>query len=181
MRDVTSSNFGIAIAYLIPGVILLLGLAQLNPALAAWLEVTSKGELTVGGFLYATLASLTLGLLASTIRWAVIDTLHHRTGLVRPSLEFRQLPEAALAFDTIIEGRYRFYQFYSNSAIALPIAEVCWLSSGASWLTVFPVAFVEVVLLAGSRDALRHYYRESKQLLGHRRLTRRRRNKRGRK
>ena len=166
MRDITASNFGIVIAYLIPGVILLGGFAQLSPELSSWLKVTSQAELTIGGFLFATLASLTLGLIASTIRWAVIDTIHHRTGLSRPDLKYSRLRNRTHAFARIVEDRYRFYQFYSNASVALPIAEACFLAGGISWLSVIPAVVVEGVLLAGSRDTLKHYYLELAQVLG---------------
>jgi hypothetical protein len=166
MRDLNGNNFGIAIAYLIPGFIMLWGLAQLNPSIADWMQQISTGELTIGGFLYATLASLTLGLIASTIRWAVIDTLHHRTGVTRPNLTFANLHDRTQAFARIVEGRYHFYQFYSNAAIAVPIAEVCWLISGGPWLAIIPSIAIETILMAGSRDTLRHYYRELAQVLG---------------
>ncbi len=166
MRDLNGSNFGIAIAYLIPGFILLWGLAQLDPTVADWVQNASQGELTVGGFLYATLASLTLGLIASTIRWALIDTVHHRTGLPRPELDFQNLADRTQAFTRIVEGRYHFYQFYSNTAVSVPVAELCWLISGASWLSLIPAVTIEAILLAGSRDTLRHYYGELAQVLG---------------
>jgi len=166
MRDLNGSNFGIAIAYLIPGFIMLWGIAQLNPSVADWVQQASKGDLTIGGFLYATLASLTLGLIASTIRWAVIDTLHHRTGITRPNLTFANLHDRTQAFARIVEDRYHFYQFYSNTAVSVPIAELCWLISGASWQTIIPAAAIESILLAGSRDTLIHYYGELSQILG---------------
>lgn len=166
MRDLNGNNFGIAIAYLIPGFIMLWGIAQLNPQVAEWMQRTSTGELTIGGFLYATLASLTLGLIASTVRWAIIDTLHHRTGVTRPNLIFANLHDRTQAFARIVEGRYHFYQFYSNTAIAVPFAELCWLLSGGAWLTIIPAAAIETILVAGSRDTIRHYYRELAQVLG---------------
>lgn len=166
MRDLNGSNFGIAIAYLIPGFITLWGLAQLNPTVGDWLQTASQGDLTIGGFLYATLASLSLGLVTSTLRWAIIDTIHHRTGLPRPQLSFENLAKRTDAFARIVEGRYHFYQAHSNSAVAVFIAEVCWLISGASWLTLLPAVAIEVILLAGSRDCLRGYYTELAQVLG---------------
>jgi hypothetical protein len=166
MRDLNGSNFGIAIAYLIPGFITLWGLAQLDPAVTDWVQNAAQGDLTIGGFLYATLASLSLGLITSTLRWAIIDTIHHRTGLSRPQLSFENLAKRTDAFARIVEGRYHFYQAHSNSAVAVFIAESCWLISGASWLTLLPAVAIEAILLAGSRDCLRGYYTELAQVLG---------------
>ncbi len=171
VRDITASNFGIAIAFLIPGFITLWGFSQLSPSLTGWMVVTSQAGFTIGGFLYVTLASLTLGLIASTIRWAVIDTIHHHTGVTRPDLEFGNLHDRTQAFSAIVEDRYRFYLFYGNSCVALPIATVCELVSGTPWVIVVPAIAVEALLLAGSRHSLTHYYRELAQLLGESTLT----------
>lgn len=144
----------------------------MNPAVAAWLQGSSQGELTIGGFLYVTLASLSLGLIVSTVRWAIIDTAHHRTGLKKPQLAFANLHDRTSAFTRIVEDRYRFYQFYSNTATALPVALICRASTGLTWTSFVLAVFVETVLLAGSRDSLRHYYAETAQLLGRQRKRR---------
>ncbi|MEZ6146946.1 MAG: hypothetical protein R3B91_16325 [Planctomycetaceae bacterium] len=56
-----------------------------SQTLQGWLG-QSSGELpTVGGFLYVTLGSIAYaGMMASTLRWLLIDTLHHWTGLRQP-------------------------------------------------------------------------------------------------
>lgn len=172
MRDLNGSNFGIMIAYLIPGFVVLAGISQMNPAIAVWLQGSSQGELTIGGFLYVTLVSLSLGLIVSTVRWAVIDAAHHRTGIRKPRLAFANLHDRTSAFARIVEDRYRFYQFYSNTATALPVALICKASNDLTWTTFVLAVFVETVLLAGSRDSLSHYYAEMAQLLGSQRKRR---------
>lgn len=182
MRDLNGSNFGIVIAWLIPGFVVLWGIGQVNTTVDRWLRGPVDGELTVGGFLYVTLASLSLGLIVSTIRWALIDTMHHRTGLPKPRLEFANLHDRTSAFARIVEDRYRFYQWYSNTAIAIPIAATLRLAAGnGSWAFLGLAVTVEVILLAGSRDTLKHYYLEIAQLLGTPQQKRQRHQKRRRK
>jgi hypothetical protein len=59
MKEVTDKNFGVIIAFWLPGVILLLGLTYSYPELSAWLTKASGSEAaTIGGFLYVTLACI---------------------------------------------------------------------------------------------------------------------------
>jgi len=163
MRETPSFNFGFLIAYLIPGFTVLWGLSYHSETVSTWLGSVPPNAPTVGGFLYLTLASVAAGLTASTIRWAVIDTLHHWTGIRQPDWDFRCLQENAAAFDTLGENHYRYYQFYGNMAVALAFSYAAlWFASG----TLAPpfgsgspgVLFIEVLFLAGSRDTLAKYY-----------------------
>jgi len=173
MRELSDKNFGIAIAYLIPGFVVLWGASYLSPTISGWLGPGgSGGEPTIGAFLYVLLGSLAAGLMVSALRWATIDTLHHRTGVKPPSLDFSKLQEKLDAFVLVVEAYYRFYQYYSNMAVAILIAGACRLDALGNlgsfrvWMTSL---VAEAVLLAGSRDALIRYYDRAKTLLGERR------------
>lgn len=170
MRELTDKNFGIVIAYLTPGFVVLWGCSYFSETARAWLVPAGHGgEATLGSFLFALLASLSLGLLISAARWAVIDTLHHMTGVPRPELNFSVLHEKLESFLAIVEANYRFYQFYANMAIALPLAALCkWKAEGdygtaGVWIMG---TLSEGILLAGSRDSLSRYYRRAAALLG---------------
>jgi hypothetical protein len=108
---------------------------------------------------------------ASVIRWAVLDTAHHFTGLVRPTLDESRLTERLDAFDYLVEQHYRYYQFYGNSLVALTAAYAMWrcsphaASAGLGWVEALLLTLT-VVFAAGSRDALRKYYNGGTLLLG---------------
>ena len=107
MTTVSGRNFGYLIAFVLPGTLMLLAIAVGSPEAKAWLIVLAKppegGGGTVGGFLYVTLTSVAAGLTASTIRWAVIDPIHHITGVKRPVWDDSQLQANLGAFDAIVE------------------------------------------------------------------------------
>jgi len=88
MQNVTNANFGPLIAYLVPGATALWGLSRFSPAMAAWFAATPDNAPTISGFLYLTVASLTVGMTITAVRWAVIDNLHSLTGLRPPALNF---------------------------------------------------------------------------------------------
>ena len=71
MKEINDKNFGLIIAFLLPGFLLLwlLSLSDIgNAEIGAWLKRFS--DPSVSGFLYVALASLALGLIISAIRWA---------------------------------------------------------------------------------------------------------------
>ncbi len=170
MKDVTSGNFGLVIAYLLPGFTALWGLSYLSEPVRAWLGNGSANTPTVGGFLYVTLASVALGLLASTVRWIVIDTIHHHTGVPRPHWDFSRLQQNVAAFDVLGENHYRYYQFYSNMAVAIPFWYIAKCLADGFWPPPFGwaslgISLVEAVLLAGSRDTAWKYFTRMAQVL----------------
>ena len=126
MRELTEKNFGIAIAYVIPGFVVLWGASYHSPTVSGW--VGSDGA-SIGSFLYVLLGSLAAGLLISALRWATIDSLHHATGVTSPSLDFSSLQNKLDSFVLIVEGNYRYYQYYANMFVAILVLGICRLSA----------------------------------------------------
>lgn len=167
MQDVTNKNFGLVIAYLLPGYILLWGLGDAvsnldlhDPFQAGTSE---SGAVTIGGFLNETLMSLAVSMMLSTVRWAVIDTIHHHTGVKRPVWDDSKLQANLQAFDTLVEYHYRFYQFHANTFVGLFI--IFAARRPDPWL--FDLVFILVLasLFGASRDALKKYYQRAVLLL----------------
>jgi hypothetical protein len=169
MQNLSRGNFGLIIAYLLPGLTALAGIALFSPTVRLWLGSPPTESPTVGGFLYVTLASLGVGLVVSTLRWAIVDTIHHRTGLPEPELNFASLQANLAAFEGAVENHYRHYQFLAGMFVATAFTFACvTLSRGAD--TLEPVVVVgffalEGVFWMGSRDALKKYYERTAMLL----------------
>lgn len=171
MNEVTRQNFGLLIAYVLPGFVALWGLSYFLPPIHAWLAAAPDHAPSIGGFLYATLASIAAGVTLSAVRWLLIDTLHHRTGVPVPDWDYAQLAAKLDAFESIAEDHYRYYQFYANMLVGIAVAYACYrLAHLADIWRLLPAdaGFVVLafVLLAGSRDALRKYYARVSRLLG---------------
>ena len=171
MGELSARNFGLVIAYLIPGFIAVVAVAGVVPTIAAWLAAPPQGQPTIGGFLYATLASLAAGLVISSVRWGLIDTIHHRTGITPPKWDFSVLEPNLAAYSLLVEFHYRYYQFNANTFVAIAIAYAVRLAGGCRWCggagwADLGFVIVEAVLLAASRDALRKYYSRVSQVLG---------------
>ena len=173
MNSLSAQNFGLVIAYLLPGFVALWGVSYFSPTVDAWISASQQNAPTVAGFMYVTLASLAAGVTVSAVRWAIIDHLHHLTGIRPPAWKFANLEGKLQGYVTLIENHYRYYQFYSNMFVAAAFSFVARaISSGlrpsiTPWATVAFLA-LELVLFAGSRDTLRKYYGRTQQLLSSR-------------
>ncbi len=171
MSDISSRNFGLLIAYLIPGFIVIWGLGQWSPEVAAWLAGSDGSGPTIGGFLIISIASIAAGMTASALRWALVDTIHHATGVHRPDWSDVFLHERIKAYEWLVENHYRYYQFYANTLVALISAHVFWrIATPITGFTSLEIdaslVALDLVFFAGSRDALRRYYRRTQDLLG---------------
>ena len=162
------NDFGLLIAFVLPGFTALWGIAQVSAPVRAWMGTPPADPPTVAGFLNITVASITAGLAVSTVRWLLIDSLHHRTGVRPPDWDFSALTRNVAAFALVVDHYYRYYQFYANMLVSLALV------LAARWATVEPsaVGWPDAGLLAlmavfflGSRDSLKRYYARGGQLM----------------
>ena len=172
MSELSHKNFGLLIAYVLPGFVALWGISQFSPTVESWIATSGQGAPTIAGFLYVTLASLAAGLTVSAVRWAIIDHLHAVTGIAPPAWKFVNLEGKLQGYLTLIENHYRYYQFYANMFVAAAFSFAARMAAEGLPSLRETAAFValELVLFAGSRDTLSKYYTRTRQLLNSRHL-----------
>lgn len=163
----TSANFGLLIAYLIPGFVVLLGFSLHVPLIHQWLLSSPEKLPTLGGVLYATAGSVLAGMIVSTIRWASVDQIHALTGLRRPVLDYRELHLRLSAYDSVIGNSYRYYQHYANMFIAAPVSYAAFVvSQGWTGITSFVCLLLFLILYwFAARDTLSRYYSRIRMVL----------------
>lgn len=173
MTDSLDRSFGLIIAFLLPGFIGLCGYSAFSPTLTVWLSAEPSIEPRLSGFLYVVLGSLAVGLIISAVRWGVIDTLHHATGLTRPDFDYRRLTDHLLAYQLAVEHNYRYFQFYANTAVANLWFFTCHQLAYGTWPLLAWLGFLtlEGILLIASRDALDRFYQRVALVLGLRETT----------
>jgi hypothetical protein len=163
VKDVTEKNFGVIIAFLLPGFLLLWGLSYSRTDLASWLlNMSNKDAPLIGSFLYATIASLALGLLISAVRLAVFDGFLYRiTRLRPPDINSAKLKnkETLEAFNAAIENHYRYYQYYANSLIAIALAAGYYVATKGLPSTTITISVIIIIVILGgvSRKELRSF------------------------
>jgi len=170
VTDVSTRNFGYLIAYVLPGVVTLAGVARCSDIVRSWFVANPTETPTVGGFLFITLASVGVGVTVSAVRWLLLDTLHHATGIQQPRWDFSVLQKKYAAFEGAVENHYRYYQCYANMQVATAVyVFLQW----PVWSGLFPnprqaifaVIVIQSLLFLASRDALSKYYARTSALL----------------
>jgi hypothetical protein len=159
MKEISNSNFGILIAYLVPGFVTLVGVGRFIPVVRESLMVSSASAPTVEGFLFVTLAAIGLGLLVNAVRWQIIDNLHYWTGVPRRSWDYSMLPDRIGAFQYLVANQFRYYECYSNLVVAVGASHgSAELAGHATWSERTIVAVILVILWNASRKTLANYH-----------------------
>jgi len=170
MSSPSPSQFGLILAYLIPGFVGLAGAAPLFPIISQWLKPVPDGVLGFGPTVYTLLAALTTSQIINCFRWLILDHIHSWTGIRAQSSNFGDLRNGVEGFDYLVQNHYRYYQFAGNMLLA-----VTWSYGVNRYLKTLPslgpgtdlgMAILVVVLFAASRDALWKYYHRTHALLG---------------
>jgi hypothetical protein len=167
----TERSFGYLIAYVLPGFAVLWGLRPFSPTVDGWFSPTASFPAGIEAIVFVGMASIAAGMAVSAARWFVFDSLHAFTGLARPEWNDALLAERLGAFEAIVDAHYRYYQFYANIVVALPICLFAMLNSNrlsgralVFWSSCFVIA--ELLFFVTSRDNLRKYYARTSRLLG---------------
>jgi hypothetical protein len=156
------TNFGLLIAYVLPGFTALEGFPLISPAGTAW-GTTGDPNPNLTSFLSGTVMALAAGLTVSTVRWLLLDSFHHWTGISRPPRDFGRLGPNVAAFDYLVLVHYRYYKFYANMVVALVWAYATeGYALGARGFLYWPLV---VLFFFASRDSLKKYYRTTGSLL----------------
>lgn len=168
MNDFIRQNFGLLIAYILPGFVVMSGAALIYPPVRVLLSPTLGLADGVESTAFVALATLLAGMVVSSLRWLLVDTLHHVTGLRRPDWDDANLPDRLPAFSVIVENHYRYYQCNANLAVAFACVYVAWRIQQPPFAPWADEAFLllEFLFLATSRDNLRRYYARTSRLLG---------------
>jgi hypothetical protein len=170
MNDLAGKQFGLIIAYVLPGFVAIWALQPFFSTLRVWLSASPSLPAGVESVFFVTLASTAAGMTVSAFRWGVVDMAHALTGLPRPQWDDSNLPDRLDAFDLIVEAHYRYYQFYSNTFVSGIIVLAAGLAAHQPWvaspLHIGLLIVTESVFFAMSRDTLRKYYVRTSRLLG---------------
>lgn len=159
-------SFGILIAFIIPGWILLLGLSLRFPEIQPWVAGPIESSPTIGGFLYSMLASVALGMLASTLRWMALDPVMNFRRAYACEPDFRELRNSHEAMKSLVESHYRFYQFHGNTLVAICFAvPERWLHLGFRASEAILLGAIMIVLILGAWDTHRKYALRASRLL----------------
>ena len=168
--DPSPRQFGLIVAYLLPGFVGLVGFVPLVPAIGQWLQPVSQGDMGFGPPIYALMAATVVGKVISCFRWVLVDQLHHRMGIKPPQWEDRRLDELLGGFDYLVQNHFRYYEFSAGMLIAslwaYLVNRIMQTSPILGTGTDLGMVILIAVLFVSSRDAMQKYYSRSQRLLG---------------
>src|SRR2546423_168178 len=122
MTDVTSTSFGLIIAYLLPGLSGFYAASYWSAKVADLFGKFLTAESNGGRFLIVVLVSLVVGLELSVFRFLVFEKWICRKDCLKPD-EFGALRQDALlaAFRAAVDEHYRYHQFWGAMSVVIPI------------------------------------------------------------
>src|ERR1044072_4975504 len=123
MKDVTSTSFGLLIAFLLPGVAGLYVLSFWFPTVDEWLRTFLTAQSNAGLFFLVALAALTIGLQVTIIRWLLFEKWFGGADSLGAT-EFTALrdEQTLAAFRAAVDEHYRYHQFWGGMAVIIPAA-----------------------------------------------------------
>ncbi|MDQ6894295.1 MAG: hypothetical protein M3167_16660 [Acidobacteriota bacterium] len=157
--DGVTKNFGLVIAFLLPGFIALWGISYFDPRVEAWINRASSGSTSVGDFLLVVVASLGLGVFLSGVRWLLFEQFRFLK-LLRVEDVTPHAQRGTWDDRQANEDFYKFYLFYSNTAVAMLLVFSASLHAQQHW-TLFSkllaLVAAEVVLVWSARESIRRF------------------------
>jgi hypothetical protein len=163
MKDITSTSFGLVIAYLLPGFAAFFALCFWSPPIQDLFSKFLVAESSVGSFLLVLICSLTAGLEVSIFRWILFEkVLCKSKKLDRTKFAHLSVEAKLTAFRAAVDEHYRYHQFWGGMAFAIPFIGVGIVnaSSGSTReKSCLGIAFliVEVVTIIAARSAFNNY------------------------
>jgi len=150
MKDVTSTSFGLVIAFLLPGLAALYSLTFWSPYVAGVFNTFKTAESSIGFFLLVVLASLVFGLLVDVARRLFYDYFLCRGYRLGPE-RFAELgTEGKLtAFRAAVDEHYRYHQFWGGMTVVIPIGFAGWFRNSwerSSWTIILLLTVTLIVI-----------------------------------
>ncbi len=173
MKDVTTTSFGLIIAYLLPGMVGLYSLTSWSPELRRIFGTFLTAESNIGLFFLVVLAALVVGLLVNSFRWLLYERWICRVSRLNP-VEFGNLGvEGRLAaYRVAIDENFRYSQFSGSMSVVFLLLYVGWLKDswgrlsyktiGISFLVLF---LVELVTVLAAKEAYERFVARSRRIL----------------
>jgi hypothetical protein len=174
MKDITSTSFGLLIAFFLPGLAGFYGLAFWSPTVKNVFDTFLTAESNVGLFFLVFAGAVIIGLQVTLLRWFLFERLLCKSVHFDPS-DFDPLgkdEKKLAAFRSVADEHYRYHQFWGGMFVVIPILFFGWLIQSWSTLHCFSkissivgFALVEIVTSYGAVIAFHNYVTRGKQIL----------------
>jgi hypothetical protein len=155
MKDVTSTSFGLLMAYLLPGFVGLWSFTFWSTGLRKIFETFLVAQWQVGLFLLVLAAALITGLMVGAVRTVLVHLMIiHFDAPHLSAKSFRQLQNETKfsAFCYVVDENFRYHQFWAGMVLVMPafflgLAEELWKGLSCSKLICLIAIFLLVETL----------------------------------
>jgi len=181
MRDITTTLFGLFIAYLVPGVSGLYGLRYFSTAIQNLFDTFFSVKTNVGLFFWAIIVALIVGLIVNSLRLLIFEKWRCKSErLTEEDIAEIDKQETKLkAFQVVIDENFRYHQCYGNLFLTLPICIVGWTytSVKSSWppdgnlilkavLLWLLILTIEIAIYRSAIEGYLRFVRRTKSIMG---------------
>jgi hypothetical protein len=172
MKDITTTSFGLVIAYLVPGMTGLYGLALWIPDLQKMFTAFLTAESNVGLFLLVVIAALVAGLLVNGFRWIIFERWRSDSLKAEEMAKLGKDDKILAAYLERVDENYRHHQAYGGLGMAWPILYSGWLAHLWPSLSccrilwsLLPALAIETVIVLTAKEALKRHTNGARELL----------------
>lgn len=173
MKDVTSTSFGLLIAFLLPGFVGLYALSFWCSTLRRVFDTFLTVESNVGLSIMVLLAALALGLQVTVLRWVIFECWICKKDRLVPA-DFGALGDESKlsSFRAAVDEHYRYHQFWGGMVVVIPV--LCLAIMWEYWrdLTKLDVSLclaalvaVETITALAAREAFHKYVTRARHIL----------------
>ena len=172
MKDQLGQSFGLVIAFLIPGMIGVYAASFHVALISAWFGTAASQTTNVGGFLFAILASIGMGVFISGLRWLVLERWMRWEPEQAVNAAARRDDNTELVYQNLVYQFYDFYLFYANTLFALVILYVAWFADAPRTFSMGTLTRTGLLVVAcailyvSAKDSLRRFEGRRKTVLG---------------
>jgi hypothetical protein len=171
LKDVTSTTFGLVIAFLLPGLASLYAFSFWSKRVAELFATLAGPSATGGLYLLAVLTATVAGLQMSAIRYLIFECCLCRSLKLTPA-DFESLSGEGklVAFRSAVDDFYRYHQFWGAMAvIQLPLF-YGWISTQTGgklplWLSYVIAALIEIITIVAAIESYKRYVFRSRVIL----------------
>jgi len=174
MKDITSTTFGLLIAFFLPGLACFYGLGSWSIAIKNMFDTFLTAQSNIGLFFLVFAGAVIISLELTLLRWILFELLLCKSIKFDPN-DFHELgkdEKKLAAFRAVAEEHYRYHQFWGGMFFAIPVFYIGWLLQ--IWLTlgclykvslIVALVLIEFITACGALKAFKNYITRGKQIL----------------
>jgi hypothetical protein len=163
IRDVTSTTFGLIIAYFLPGITALYGLSFFSARAASWFDRITAGDASGGLILFMIFGAIAIGLQLSAIRSFIFEELLCRDcRFDAKALSGISDPGRFAASRLLIDEQLRYHQFWGAMSLTQPILFWGWITTQQgptiiAWVSCALAILCEGITIIAAIESLKRY------------------------